>query len=155
RLLTQAVQMRRAWLTAQENSLPARGFLAQATLELADVCGRQGDVKAMHEGFKKGIKLVHEILERKEFHDFRADLAESSLMYGIACLRVGDDAEARAQFAKCPALIAIALERAPDSLRYQSLMVRTHYSLGLMGLKAGDKSAAQHFADALQIQERL
>src|SRR5262249_38318911 len=71
RLLTQAVELRRAWLTADENSLPARGFLAQATLELADVSGHLGDVKAMHAGFKEGIELVEEILKRREYHDFR------------------------------------------------------------------------------------
>jgi serine/threonine-protein kinase len=151
----ESARLRRAWLEHDENSLPARGFLAEATLWLADVCGRLGDAQAMQAHFKEGSAQVAEILRRKDHHDFKADQAETFLMYGDALWREGQYDEARTYYEKCPPLLTIAINKEPENLRYLGLVARLQYARGLAAARAKDAVAEARFADALKWQEKL
>ncbi len=151
----QAVKLRRAWSGAAPESLPALGFLAEACLWQAEVCGRLDDAAAMQAGFREGIALVEEILKRKQHYDFKADLAEASLMAAESAYRRGAYDETRPLVAKCPPLLVAAINRDPDNLRYLSLIVRMRYLQGLLARQANDAgTAAGQFADALKWQEK-
>jgi tetratricopeptide (TPR) repeat protein len=152
--LEQCVAFRREWLKAVNRNSP-RGYLAQAVLWLADVCWRLDDEKAMHDGFKEGIDLVNELVTRDGHYDFKADLAETYLMYADALYRLGKYNEARQYYEKCPALLAMALDKDPESLRYQGLAVRLRYGQGLAALHDMDvAAAAKYFAEALTSCEK-
>ena len=153
--LEEAVALRRQWVKHDPKTLPPTGYLAEATLWLADASWRTGDVKEMRRNFDVGIGLVDQILVRNPHHDFKADRAEALLMFGDACSRLGNQAEARKQYEQCPALLAVAVSKEPENLRYLGLLARLHYGLGLVLEKAKDPSTPQHFADALKWQEKL
>jgi serine/threonine-protein kinase len=151
--LEECTALRREWVKQDPEGLPPTGYLAEATLWLADTCWRQGDTKAMHTAFKAGIDLIEQILARNQHHDFKADLAESFLMYGDSLMRLGDPAGARELYEKCPPLVAAAISREPDNLRYLGLVARTRYAQGLTADKPD--VAAARFTEALSWREKL
>jgi serine/threonine-protein kinase len=149
-----ALKLRRAWLADAPKSRPAKGYTAQASLWLADVSGRLGDEVAMRTAFKEGIDLVGELLALDPHHDFKADLAESYLMYGDALCRLRKYGEASALYEKCPPLLIAAVTKDPESIRYLGLASRLHYGRGVIALAAKDAKAAERFADALKWREK-
>jgi eukaryotic-like serine/threonine-protein kinase len=156
RHLQRCVEYRRDCVKEDAKNVWAKGVLAEACLWLADVCWRLDDPKAMHAAFKEGIDLVDALHQRDPHYDFKADLAESYLRYGDACYRLGNYDKAKECYEKCPPLLAVALDKDPESLRYQGLAARLQYAQGLAALKAKDPlTSAKYFADALKCQEKL
>ncbi len=153
--LEKCVANRRDWLKAEDRKRP-RGLLAEACLWLADVCWRLGDAAAADKLFAEGIDHVQKLIAKDDEPDFKADLAESYLLYANALYRLGKYDEARHTVEKCPELLSVALKKDPESLRYQELAVRLRYAQGLNALRENDPpGAVLRFAEALPFSERL
>ncbi len=152
----QAVAYRGDWAREDGKNVRAKSWLAEAYLALGDVCARLGDDKARDAAFKEAVERTEQLSKLfPASWDFKADLAEVYLTYGDACFRRDKDEEAKQYYDKCPPLLTAALDKDPDSLRFQGLAVRLNYARGLAARQAHDPDAAKYFADALKLSEKL
>jgi serine/threonine-protein kinase len=152
----QVVAYRRDWVAADAKNVSAQGYLAQALLELGNACWRLDDEKAMRAAFDESFRLVDQLATKHPaVADFKADVAEVQLTYAEVCLRLGRFEEAKERSDKCPALLAVALGKDPESTRYLALCTRGEYLQGLVSQKLDDLKTKEHFESALGLCNRL
>jgi tetratricopeptide (TPR) repeat protein len=152
----QVVAYRGDWAREEDKNMRAKSWLAEAYLALGDVCRRLDDDKARDAAFKEAVERTEQLIKLVPASwNYKADLAEVYLTCGGASFRRGKYEEAKQYYEKCPPLLAVALDKDPDSLRFQGLAVRLNYARGLAARQAQDPEAAKHFAEALNVSEKL
>jgi hypothetical protein len=152
----EAVGYRKEWVKADGRNALARNYLAQATMLLGEVCWRLEDQDAMHAAFAEAVGLMQLLVKQVPGSlDYKADLAETLLRYGDACLRLGKVHDAKKHCDASAEPLSAALRKDPENVHYLEATVREEYRQGLIAAQLKEGSAAEHFQAALKSCRRL
>jgi serine/threonine-protein kinase len=148
--------LRLEWTAADQKNVSARSFLSEAHFVLGDVQWRLGDAKATHESFGEALRLCEDLVQSfPKSEDFKFDLATVEGAHGDALLRLGQAAEARANYQRSREIIERLAAKDAENVPYQAFQALTYYRLATVLDRLKDPGAAKLYEDALGLRSRL